>query len=79
LKNVQVAYGDGSGTSLAPLSLSALPALLEEKLVHEEDRSTLRGYLKDELAAIADERGQATTIFSSGASSEAALELKANP
>jgi hypothetical protein len=80
LKDVRIGYGDGSGTGLAPVSLSALPRLLAEKLVRQEDRARLLGYLRDELAAIADERGQVTTIFVSGATSDVpAFELKTNP
>lgn len=79
LKDVRIAYGDGSGTRPVPVALSALPGLLEEKLASQDDQAQLLEYLRTELSAIADQRGQATTIFASAAPGDLIFDLKPNP
>jgi hypothetical protein len=78
LKDVRIAYGDGSGNGLVPKDLTTLPQLLEKLLVDGESRTKLMAYLKAELSEIADQRGQATTVF---AETGGALpfSLKPNP
>ena len=75
LKDVQVAYGDGSGANISPQRLSSLPRMLAEKLASEDEARHIIPYIKGELAAIADERGRETSIFAS----DEGLELKNNP
>src|SRR5262249_18773938 len=75
LKDVRIAYGDGSGNSPVPQRIAALPRLLAEKLVSEDQANRILAYIKDEPAEIAHERGQASSVFADGSD----LELKCNP
>lgn len=61
LKNVRVAYGDGSGAGLATAKLPAL-GLLEEKL-HPESREQVLAFLRGELTAIQDHEGTVRSVL----------------
>jgi hypothetical protein len=77
LKDIRVAYGDGSGAGPVTVKLPALPALLDEKLLPDQ-RDQLLQFLHGELTAIEDQDGTSHSVLSPAADA-VRLELESNP
>ncbi|MFB9949099.1 hypothetical protein ACFFP0_09590 [Rhizobium puerariae] len=65
LKDIRVAYGDGSGAGLTEAKLPALRNLLDDKLLPEH-RDQLLGFIAGELKEVEDYEGAVVSILASG-------------
>lgn len=76
LKDVRVAYADGTPGGLRTVRLPNLPQFLQDAITNDDRRATLASFVAGELASVQDHEGQPKALLTADAGG---LQLLSNP